>query len=453
MQAQQRQHLEHDAAVAVHDRLRQAGGAAGIDDPQRMIERQPGRLERVDRARRVLATMSASRASGAAARGLAVQDDVLDARQRSPQLRDDVLAVMRGAAIGDAVAGDQHLRLDLPEAVEHGGRPHVGRTDAPDRADAGARQERDDRLGDVGQVGRDPVAGLDALRPSVQRERRHLAPQLGPARFAELAVLAATDDRRQAGGIGGLDMAEHLPRVVDLRAGEPAPRPASCARRARPRTASAIADRNSPRCCARSRRDRAPTTATSPRNSRRKGHAARRASCGRGRSGERRVRSLRVGFCCGAGKSILRRRVAEAIVRADCDDGSSGSASTSSTLEWRNTFTSMDSSSRASRSNPDRRRGKPLDCFATLAMTAWRRAVASIGLRYRDHRWRLSLHARPPPSEHRRFCLHRLPAEEVVLPRPGVHHAAADAAFEAAGVRLRCALPVSRCSSCCNPRR
>jgi hypothetical protein len=31
--------LEHDAAVTVHDRLRQAGGARGVHHPQRMIER------------------------------------------------------------------------------------------------------------------------------------------------------------------------------------------------------------------------------------------------------------------------------------------------------------------------------------------------------------------------------------------------------------------------------
>ncbi len=128
---------------------------------------------------------------------------------------------MPAAGIGDGIAGDQHLRLDLLEAVDHGGRSHVGRADAPDRADAGARQKRDDGFGDVGQVGRDPVAGLDALLLQMQRERRRLAPQLRPARFVELAVLAATDDRGQAGGVGGLDMPEHLPRIVDLRAGKP----------------------------------------------------------------------------------------------------------------------------------------------------------------------------------------------------------------------------------------
>jgi len=37
-------HQNH-AAVAVDAGLGQAGGAAAVDDPQRMVERQPARLE------------------------------------------------------------------------------------------------------------------------------------------------------------------------------------------------------------------------------------------------------------------------------------------------------------------------------------------------------------------------------------------------------------------------
>src|SRR5947209_41159 len=49
--------------------------------------------------------------------------------------------------------------------------------------------------------------------------------------------------------------------------------------------------------------------------------------------------------------------------------------------------------------------------------------------------------ARPAPSEHGGLGLHRLPAEEMVLAGPAVHHAATDAAFEAAGVRFGVLLP------------
>ncbi|MET4069515.1 hypothetical protein ABID58_004317 [Bradyrhizobium sp. S3.2.6] len=221
VQAEQRQHDDDDAAMAVHDRLGQAGGAAGIDDPERVIERQPHRLERVDRGARPCGDVGEQGVRCGRSCGVAVQNHMLDARQRSPQLGDDVLAIMPASGIGDGVAGDQHLWLDLLEAVDHGGRGHVGRADAPDRADAGAGEKRNDGFGDVRQIGRDTVAGLDALVLQMQRERGRLALELRPAGLAELAVLAAADDRGQAGGMRGVDMPEHLPCVVHLRARKP----------------------------------------------------------------------------------------------------------------------------------------------------------------------------------------------------------------------------------------
>ena len=41
----ERQRHQNCAAVAVHDGLGQAGGAAGIDDPQRVVKRQPQRFK------------------------------------------------------------------------------------------------------------------------------------------------------------------------------------------------------------------------------------------------------------------------------------------------------------------------------------------------------------------------------------------------------------------------
>ncbi len=45
VQHRQLQHHQHHAAMAVHDGLGQAGGAAGIGDPQRVVERQPRRFK------------------------------------------------------------------------------------------------------------------------------------------------------------------------------------------------------------------------------------------------------------------------------------------------------------------------------------------------------------------------------------------------------------------------
>ena len=82
------------------------------------------------------------------------------------QLGDDLCELVGDvdglAVVVVAVAGDQHLRLDLAEAVEHALHAEVGRAGRPHRADRRRRQHADDALGHVGQDGGDPVAGADA---------------------------------------------------------------------------------------------------------------------------------------------------------------------------------------------------------------------------------------------------------------------------------------------------
>ena len=179
----QRQRHQDNAAMAVDDRLGQArwcrwNRRSRADDrtaAMRARRRRPPARSRTgcpkaaDRRLRALA--------------VAMDDDMFDGRQRSAQFVDHLPPIMLPSRIGYAVAGDQHFWLDLLEAVDHRGRRHVRRTDAPDRADAGGGEKGDDGLRDVGQVGRDPIAGADAVRLEVDRERGDLAPQLRPARF------------------------------------------------------------------------------------------------------------------------------------------------------------------------------------------------------------------------------------------------------------------------------
>jgi hypothetical protein len=146
---------------------------------------------------------------------------VLHAGQALAQLLQDLAAVYVLACVMHAVHGDQRLGRYLLEAVEHGMGAHVGRADAPDGAQAGAGQKGDDGLGNIGQIGRDAVALGDALGAQMQGQGRHLALQLGPAQLALQALLVAADDGRHAGGMGRLDMAQHLLHIVHLRAREP----------------------------------------------------------------------------------------------------------------------------------------------------------------------------------------------------------------------------------------
>ena len=150
-----------------------------------------------------------------------VHQHMAHAGQGRLQLGHHRAAVDVTATIAHAVAGDQHLGLDLPEAVQHRRRAHVGRANAPDRAQADGRQKRHHRLRDIGQVGGHPVAGLNTLGTQVQRQRRHLAPQLGPADLPVFAGFVAADDGQQSGGVCRRHMAEHLLCVIDAGAFEP----------------------------------------------------------------------------------------------------------------------------------------------------------------------------------------------------------------------------------------
>ena len=114
---------------------------------------------------------------------------------RGHDLRDPLAAVEVLAAVAVALGRDQHLRLDLLEAVHHGRRAELGRAARPDRADARAGEERDHRLGHVRHVRRHAVAAPHAEPPQPGGAARHLVGQLVPGELAQLARLGRVDDR------------------------------------------------------------------------------------------------------------------------------------------------------------------------------------------------------------------------------------------------------------------
>jgi len=130
-------------------------------------------------------------------------------------------AVKVAATVAHPIDSDQHLGLDLFEAIEHGVGAHVGGADAPDTPHAHRGQEGNHGLGNVGQVRRHAVTGLHALRLQMQGHRGHLATQLGPADFAVFPLLVSADDGRKAGRMCGLYMAQHLVGVVGLGSRKP----------------------------------------------------------------------------------------------------------------------------------------------------------------------------------------------------------------------------------------
>ncbi len=212
--------LEQDAALALDDRLGQAGGAGGVEDPERVVEGDAleAQLGALAGGQQLLPAHRAAQ-GGEVGLGIEVGEDdgVLEARHLRLEAGDRLAAVEVLAAVAVAVDGEEDPGLDLGEAVDDAGGAEVGRAAGPDRADARRGEEGDDRLGDVRHVGDDAVAALHAEAAQPRGEGGDLGAQLGPAQLGELAQLGGVQDRR----LGVLLAGEDVLGVVEAGAGEP----------------------------------------------------------------------------------------------------------------------------------------------------------------------------------------------------------------------------------------
>ncbi len=198
--------LDQDAAVALDDRLGQARGARGVEDPQGVVE---GHLLKA-RARggalgvRVEQLLPGDRSRAHGCRlcrrvQVGQQDGLLDGWELGQDSGGDSGAIEVLAAMAVAVDGQQDLGLDLGEAVDDAAGAELGGGARPDRAEAGGRQEGDQGLGDVGHVGDHPVPAHDSQRAQPGGRRGDLGPQLAPAQLGQLAGLRAVQDGRLLG--------------------------------------------------------------------------------------------------------------------------------------------------------------------------------------------------------------------------------------------------------------
>ena len=215
--------IDQGAAMVVHQRFGQAGGATGIHNPQRVVERHPQRGKGLHL--RVIALHDLRPIGGVGhgrqAAQVLVNDHMLHAGQRGAQLAHHAQAHQVFATIGDAIHTDQDLGRDLLETINDRVGAHVGRAHTPNTADAGDRQKRHHGLRDVGQVGRDPVSRLHTLGLQMQGQCRHLSLQLGPRQLTPLAAFVVADDGRHARRMRCVDMAQHLLGVVHLSPDKP----------------------------------------------------------------------------------------------------------------------------------------------------------------------------------------------------------------------------------------
>jgi hypothetical protein len=166
VQVEQLEVLEQDPAVALRDGLRQAGRARRVEHPQRVVEGDWLEGEFALPAEKVLPGHPIAQAADV---GLGAQpgqhDCAPEPRDLVRQLGDDLEAVEAAAVVAVAVDGEQHRGLDLRQAVDHAAGAEVRRAARPRGPEAGGRQERGERLGDVGHVRGHAVGAPYPLRP------------------------------------------------------------------------------------------------------------------------------------------------------------------------------------------------------------------------------------------------------------------------------------------------
>ena len=247
--------------MAVDDRLRLAGGARGEQHAQRVRERD--RLEReISRFREQLGP---GRRVGQCVRAVGDVHDVLDGRQPGADLGDLLAAVDVLGAVAVAGDGQQHLRLDLPEPVDHAAGAELRGAARPDRAQAGGGQERHQGLGDVRQVGHHPVAPADAeplqARRGPVRPGRAAAPRSARPGRGSASSPTPPPHRRP---IRVVEQPDRVLGVVQRSRPGTTARPASRAGPAPPRTGCGTGRRSAPRPPTRTRPGPRPTSGAAP---------------------------------------------------------------------------------------------------------------------------------------------------------------------------------------------
>ena len=267
VQALQLELFQQDPAVPVHDRLGQAGGAGGEQDPQRVVERHLLEPETGGRDRRMVeggrpAHRPRDRRLQPSRLQVGQVDDVLEAVQGVDDLAQLGGAREVGTRVPVAVRAEQDLRGQLAEPVDHPAPAEVRRAAGPDGADAGGGEHGDDRVRDVRQAGHHPVAGAHAQPAQLGGQHPHLAGQIAPrtARPARCARCGTAGRRRPGARCAARARRSSAGPRGTIR------RRASCAVPARRWAAPTPGPRTCPTRPARKRPGHRPTTATAPRN-------------------------------------------------------------------------------------------------------------------------------------------------------------------------------------------
>ncbi len=129
--------------------------------------------------------------------GIGHQQQVLQSGQVFEDFVEFGALVERLASIAVAGTGDQHLGLDLAEAVDHAVGAEVWRAAGPGRSQAAGGEHADQGLPGVRHAGRDPVADPDASLAQALLQAGDMGGQFGVGEGFPAAVLADGDHHRE----------------------------------------------------------------------------------------------------------------------------------------------------------------------------------------------------------------------------------------------------------------
>lgn len=214
--------LGREPGVRMHDALRQAGRARGVDDAERVV--RLGRRGLGDRRFRVELVPPVIAAAGhrGVTTGAAHDHDGPHAGGAGERLVSGLLEFDPTPAPGGRVRGDQCDRPGLAQAGGERVGPVPGERWHRDRTQHRDREERHGRLRHHREEQHDPVPPPDAELHQVRREPSHLIVQLGVGQDTPAPLITLVDHRRFA--------RDRAPRVpvgaqlghVDHATGEPA---------------------------------------------------------------------------------------------------------------------------------------------------------------------------------------------------------------------------------------